>query len=107
MPRPPKPYLERDWYVSRAGGEYVKLCPRSAGMARARALLADHLKQRAQEKEKNGGRVLPRLTVAEVFALFLQAVEAEKSEHTFADYQRWCVEFASLHGKQQLRDVTR
>jgi site-specific recombinase XerD len=107
MPRPPKPYLERDHYISRAGGEYIKLCHRSEGMARARALLRDHLTRREHEKEHNGGRVLPSLTVSELFVLFLQAVEAEKSRATFLDYQRWCVEFAKLHGQRQFRDVTR
>ena len=32
---------------------------------------------------------------------------AEKSGYTFADYQRWCVAFAKLHGNKQARDVTR
>jgi integrase len=107
MPRSPKPYIERDWYISRAGGEYVRLCHRSEGVTRARAILKEHLKKREQERERTGGRILPRLTVSELFVLFLQAVEAEKSEHTFADYQRWCVEFAKLHGEQRARDLTR
>jgi integrase len=107
MPRPAKPYLHHDHYVSRAGGEYVKLCHRSEGVARARALLRDHLDRRRQDRERNGGRPLPGLTVSELFVLFLQAVEAEKSAHTFADYQRWCVAFAKQHGRRQARDLTR
>jgi integrase len=107
MPRPPKPYLERDWYVSRAGGEYTRLCHRSEGLTKARALLRDHLKRREREREQNSGRVLPRLTVSELFALFLEAVEAEKSGHTFDDYQRWCVEFARTHGSRRARDISR
>src|SRR5205814_932675 len=55
MPRPPKPYLERDWYVSRAGGEYIKLCRRSQGLPKANAILRDHLKQRERQREQNGG----------------------------------------------------
>ena len=98
MPRPAKPYLERDWYISRPGGEYVKLCPRSEGLKKAKTLLNDHLKKRQQEKEQNGCRVGTRLTVSELFTMFLEAVEAEKSEHTFGDYQRWCVE----HGYRPL-----
>jgi hypothetical protein len=107
MPRPAKPYLHNDHYVTRAGGEYVKLRHRSEGVVRARALLRDHLKKRLQERDQHGGRVLPSLTVSELFVLFLQAVEAEKSEHTFLDYQRWCVAFAKEHGKRQARDVSR
>ncbi len=107
MPRPPKPYLERDYYISRAGGEYIRLCHRSEGMVKAKAILRDHLKNREKENEHNGGRVLPSLTVSELFVLFLEATEAEKSKDTFLDYQRWCVEFAKLHGKTKVRDVRR
>jgi integrase len=107
MPRLAKPFLERDHYISRAGGGYIKLWHRSEGMAKAKALLRDHLKRLEQEKEHNGGRVTPGLTVSELFALFLEATEAEKSKDTFHDYQRWCVEFAKLHGKRKVRDLTR
>src|SRR5215213_9313783 len=98
MPRPAKPYLERDWYISRPGGEYLRLCHRTEGMAKAKEVLKEHLQRRQKEREQNGGRVTPRLTVSELFVMFLEAVEAEKSKHTFDDYQRWCVEFAKQHG---------
>lgn len=107
MPRPAKPYLEHGWYISRAGGEYIKLCPRSDGMAKAKALLKDHLKRRELERERNGGRLPPRLSVAELFALFLDDVEKEKSEHTYLDYQRWCLLFAKTYGDRPARDITR
>ena len=48
-----------------------------------------------------------RLTVAELFALFLEAVEAEKDEDTFRDYQRWCTEFAKAYGNKPVRAVTK
>jgi hypothetical protein len=107
MPRIAKPYKERAWYITRAGGEFRRLCPVSDGLAKARALLREHLKQLEQQRERNGGRTLPRLTVSELFVMFLQAVEAEKSAYTFADYQRWCVEFARRHGKRPARDISR
>jgi hypothetical protein len=100
VPRPPKPYLERDHYISRAGGERIKLCHRSHGMAKAREILREHLKKRRQDLEQHDGRVLPSLTVKELFVLFLQSMEAEKSDATFRDYQWWCVEFARLHGNR-------
>lgn len=77
------------------GGEYIKLCPRSSGIARV--LLREYLKKREQERERNGGRLPPRLTVAVLFALFLEAVEKEKSEHASQDCQRWCQLFANEH----------
>ncbi|MDY3551799.1 hypothetical protein R5W24_000878 [Gemmata sp. JC717] len=39
MPREPKPYVERGWYISRPGGQYLKLCPVADGMTEARRLL--------------------------------------------------------------------
>jgi integrase len=60
-----------------------------------------------QERQHHAGRLLPRLTVAEVFVQFLEAVEAETSPENFANRQRWCVEFAKLHGKRPARDVSR
>jgi hypothetical protein len=43
MSRPAKPYLERDWYVTRAGGTYHKLCHKSEGRTRANQLLREYL----------------------------------------------------------------
>ena len=107
MPRVAKPYLERDWYVSRAGGEYIKLCQKSEGIATAKRVLKEHLKRREQEKEQSGGRVTARLTVAELFALFLESLKAEKSEAHYLLCQRWCIEFAKQHAKKQARDISR
>ena len=107
MPRPAKPYKEHNWYITRAGGEFKRLCPVSEGMAKAKAVLREHLQGQQQEQEQNNGRVQPRLTVSELFVLFLRAIEVEKSKATFDDYQRWCVEFAKIHGKWRIRDLTR
>lgn len=108
MARQAKPFKQRGWYISRAGGEYIRLCPASEGVVKARTALREYLEKRQQERASTGGRgVTPRLAVKELFAHFLEAVEAEKSPHTFADYQRWCVEFAKRHGNRLVRDVTR
>lgn len=107
MPRLPKPYLFRDHYVSRTGGEYVKLCHKSAGLKEAQRLLKEHLKDREQEREQNGGRLCPTLTVAELAALFLATVKVEKSHHTYLDYQRWLTEFAAKHGDRPARSITK
>jgi integrase len=107
MPRPAKPYVERGWYISRPGGEYVRLCPESEGSQRAKQLLREHLQKREREKEQNGGRLPLRLTVTDLFLEFLPAVEAEKSKHTLLEYQKWCTRFARIHGSRLARDVTR
>ena len=73
MPRQAKPYLKRDWYISRPGGEYLKLCHRSEGKTKANAILCEHLSRRQQEKTQNGGRALHSLTVKELFVMFREA----------------------------------
>lgn len=55
------------------------------GWKRPRLWLRDHLRQRQQENERSGGRIYPYLTVSDVFVFVREAVEAERSEHTFAD----------------------
>lgn len=107
MPRPPKPYKEHGYWVSRPFGEYWRLCPVAEPLSVAKEVLANKLRERRDEQERTGGGIMPNLTVAELFVLFLEAVEAEKSEHTFLDYQRWCVEFAKLHGRKHARDLRR
>src|SRR5947208_14582533 len=107
MPGEAKPYLEREWYISRAGGEYVRLCRKEEGMALARKLLREHLVRRNEERPQQGGPAGRNLTVAELFALFLEAVKVERSEHTYVDYQRWLTEFAKQHGRKKARDITR
>ncbi len=81
MPRPPKPYLaSRPLRQRRSGGEYVKLCRRPRrNWSRPRPSSREHLFDSvpARPPTQTGGRVLPSLTVSELFVLFLEAVEAE------------------------------
>src|SRR5262249_48404370 len=81
-----------------------KLCHVSKGLTRAREILRDLLRQRDQD---GNNKVYQDLSVAALFALFLKNVEAEKTHHTFLDYQRWLTDFASLHGGRQAPDVSR
>src|SRR5271155_4013841 len=57
------------------------------------------------EHDQNGGGAHPSLTVTELIALFLDMVQAENSESTYYQYQRWLKEFAMLHGSQQARRI--
>lgn len=107
MPREAKPYQERGWYVSRPNGQYLRLCPVNDGMAEARRLLKLELGRLETEREETGGRVLGKLSVSELFALFLEDVETGNTEDTFLDYQRWCVEFAKQYGGRPLRSITK
>jgi integrase len=107
MPREAKPYVERGWYVSRPFGEYIRLCREGEGMTEAKRLLRLKLAELEEQREQLGGRLATKLTVAELFALFLEDVEATKDEDTFRDYQRWCTEFARAHGNRPARSVTK
>lgn len=106
MPRQAKPYAERGWYISRPNGTYLKLCPIADGMGEARRVLKLKLAELEQERDPTG-RQPTRLTVTELFGLFLEDVQTNKDEDTFRDYQRWCTEFARQYGNKPARSVTR
>lgn len=102
MPRQPKAYLHRGWYVSNLGGTRHKLCRETDGSRQAQIELGKILDQRAQG-------TLPRqsnLTVVELVALFLDSVKVERSESTYTNYSRWLGEFCKLHGQRRVRDIT-
>jgi len=103
MPRQPKPYLHRGWWVTNLGGSRHKLCPEHAG----RAFALDAFRKRLKEHEDNDHQKYRPLTVAELAALFLTSVEAEKSASTHTNYQRWLTDFCKLHGNRLARDLTR
>lgn len=107
MARQAKPYVERGWYISRPFGHYISLCPVEEGMIEARRLLAIQLGRLEAEREQMGGRLPAKLTVAELFALFLEDVQLTKDADTFRDYQRWCTEFAKVHGNKPARSITK
>jgi integrase len=107
MPREAKPYVERGWYISRPNNQYLKLCPVSDGMTEAKRLLREKLAAMDAERQQMGGRLAPKLTVEELFGLFLDVVQAEKDEDTYLDYRRWCAEFVDAHGSRPARDITK
>lgn len=109
MPRQPKPYVLRGWYISRPHGTYLKLCPVEQGMTKARQVLKVKLGELEQERggSHRTGNFPSHLTVAEMFSLFLKDVQTNRDDDTFRDYQRWCVEFAKTYGQKSIRDVTK
>ena len=107
MPRVAKPYVERGWYVSRPHGVYLRLCPAEDGMTEARRVLKVRLGELERDREQSGGRLPAKLTVVEMMALFLEAVQVEKDGDTFLYYQRWCTEFARDYGPRPARGVTK
>jgi hypothetical protein len=59
------------------------------------------------EREQLGGRLPTRMTVLELFLLFLEEVQATRDEDTFLDYQRWCSEFTKVYGDKPARSITK
>jgi len=107
MPREPKPYVERGWYVSRPSGEYLRLCPAEAGLTEAKKLLRLELARLEKEREQMGGRSPTRLTVTELCLLFLEDAKVTKDEDTFLYYQRWCTEFAKKFGNRSAKSISK
>src|SRR5689334_3406888 len=79
MPRIPKPFPWRGGWYTDAGGKRTFLLPRTATFTEAQTAL----RQLLSEHDQNGGRAYPSLTVAELFALFLDMVEVENEAATY------------------------
>ncbi|MDB5312745.1 MAG: site-specific tyrosine recombinase XerC [Gemmataceae bacterium] len=107
MPREAKPYIEREWYISRPHGQYLKLCPVADGMTEARKVLRAKLAEHEADRERPGGQGPSKLTVEELLALFLETIEAEKDPDTFDYYRRWCAEFVADYGRRPARSITK
>ncbi|OAI54975.1 hypothetical protein AYO44_13885 [Planctomycetaceae bacterium SCGC AG-212-F19] len=101
MPRVAKPYLHRGWFVTNIGGERRKLCRESEGMTLAQEAL-DRLKV---ERHDNRGKTFPKLTVAELSALFLQYCEVDKAPGTVTHYNSKLKPFVARFGSQPVRQL--
>lgn len=104
MPRPAKPFIYRDHYVTYAGGltTPLKLCHVDDGEAVAQERLDEYL----VGLRRHGRTTNPNLRVAELVALFLDAKKVDKAPATYAYYQRWLTEVAKFFGNRPARDVT-
>lgn len=104
MPRSPKPFRWRDGWYTDAGGQRTFLIEKAASRKYAEA----ELRKVLDEREQNGSTIInPNLTVAELSALFLEAVQAEHGRTTYQDYQRWLTEFGKEHGAKLVRRIRR
>jgi len=103
MARPPKPYLHRGWWVTNAGGKRHKLCREEKG----RTAALDAFYRLFHQHVQDDGRAYPDLRVDGLIALFLDTLKVEKSESTYANYQRWLTEFAKDHGQRLAPQISR
>ncbi len=102
MPRPPKPFLHRGWYVTDLGGTRHRLCRAEAGRKAAEEALLDLL----QERRQFGGRRYEPLTVQELAALYLDALKATATKNHYNQARFALGLFCEQHGHRSTRDIT-
>jgi integrase len=102
MPRQPKPFFHRGWWVTDVGGERTKL---AAGRAN-RKQAVDELRQLLAKVEyAPEHKTLRQLAVWELCDQFLDWVKIHRAEKTYSDYHDWLTRWVKLHGKRRARDI--
>lgn len=102
MPRRPKPFFHRGWWVTNVGGSRTKLAQGRDGKAAAEDALLDLLQE---IRTSSNGKTYPQLTVADLCEKFLDWVEVHRSVATYEDYRRWLKKWRDLHGTKRARDI--
>ena len=101
MPRRPKPFFHRGWWVTNVGGIRTKLAQGRGSKAAAEDALLDLLReQRTCER-----RPCVQLTVRELCDSFLDWIELHRAAATYTDYRRWLREWVTLHGAERAREI--
>jgi integrase len=102
MPRQPKPFFHRGWWVTDAGGQRTKLARGIENRKQAEQAFHEML---AKAGYAPGGKTAPQLAVWELCEQFLDWVTIHRSEKTFTDYRDWLSRWVKLHGKKLARDI--
>ena len=102
MPRPPKPYLHRGWFVTNVGGQRRKLCRADEGKKAAHAALLDVLRER-----RDSGRVMPDVKVPRLVELYLAHREGKVDAKNWKNQAVWLARFAERYRDRAARDITR
>lgn len=131
MPRPPKPFIFRDWYCTNYGGvPKQKLCKVAEGLKAANVALARLMVQRADGVQEGtlgvsgAGKIAPQTrsrreesygeglagpsekTVAQVFDEFLDFKESETDPTTYQHYRDKLTAFYERFGTRSIRSIT-
>jgi integrase len=120
MPRRPKPYKYRGWYVTDAGGvPHHKLCPIEEGMAEAEKKLRKHLTAMDEAREESptpGPGVRPAAfapeasphgkLVCDAHDDFLDAKKVESEELTYVHYVDKLAPFYDRFGTRAVASIT-
>lgn len=102
MPRQPKPFFHRGWWVTDVGGQRTKLAHGRENRKQAEQAFYELLAKASYAPE---GKTTPQLAVWELCEKFLEWVEIHRAEKTFADYKDWLTRWVKLHGRRFARDI--
>jgi integrase len=102
MPRVPKPFFHRGWWVTDVGGQRTKLAHGRNNRQQAKQALLEML---AKASYSPAGKTTPQLAVWELCEQFLDWVKIHRSPKTFADYHDGLSHWVKLHGKRRARDI--
>ncbi len=102
MPRQPKPFFHRGWWVTDVGGQRTKLAEGKPNRKEAVQALRELLANSAYAPQ---GKTTPQLAVWELCEKFLDWVEIHRAEKTFADYKDWLGRWVKEHGKRRAREI--
>jgi integrase len=102
MPRQPKPFFHRGWWITDIGGQRTKLARGEENRKIAEQALYELLSKRGNESD---GKTVQQLAVWELCEQFLEWIQLHRSKSTFADYHHWLSRWVKLHGKKRARDV--
>jgi integrase len=103
MPRQPKPFFHRGWWVTDVGGTRTKLAQGRENRKQAEQAFHEML---AKASYGHGAtKTVQQLAVWELCEQFLDWVEIHRSEKTFTDYKICLKRWVKLHGKRLPRDI--
>lgn len=102
MPRQPKPFFHRGWWVTDVGGQRTKLAQGRANRKQADIVFHDML---SKVDYSASGKTVPQVAVWELCEQFLDWVKIHRAAKTFSDYHDWLARWIKLNGTRLARDI--
>ncbi len=102
MPRRPKPFFHRGWWVTNTGGTRTKLAQGRENKDAAEDALLDLLNELRRNPVR---KTYPQLTVRDLCDKFLDWVEIHRAPDTYEDYHDGLAGWVKLHGNRRARDI--
>jgi integrase len=103
MPRQPKPFFHRGWWVTDVGGTRTKLAQGHENRKQAEQAFHEMLAKASYGP--GAAKTVQQIAVWELCEQFLDWVEIHRSPQTFTDYKTWLKRWVVLHGRRLARDI--